>query len=98
MNATVLLAQTATDALGEITARGDALAIARRLRALQTFPEMGSRYEPDYPAAKPDHDVLVTYAGHYGIYYVYDPVLHGGTVFIEWIQDERRDPTRRFES
>ena len=57
---------------------------------------MGTPYDPEYQAARPDHDVLVTFAGHFGIYYVYEPALHNGTVYVEWIQDERHDPKTRF--
>lgn len=96
MSAAVILSNAAADALLAIPTRVEAGAVARRLRVLQSFPEIGAVYDPEYPATRPDHEVLVTYASHYGIYYLYDRELRGGTVFVEWIQDERRDPRRRF--
>ena len=96
MSVAVVLAESAAEALDAIESRADAVAVARRLRALRTFPEIGSVYDPEYQAARPDHQVLVTYAGHFGIYYVYDPALRDGTVYVEWIQDERRNPMTRF--
>ena len=96
MSAAVILSETATNALLEIPTRSGAKAVAQRLQALQTFPEMGTHYDPEYPATHPDHEVLVTYVSHYGIYYIFDRELRGGTVYIEWIQDERRNPMRRF--
>ncbi len=97
MSAAVILSEAAADALLAIPTRSGAKAVAQRLQALQTFPEMGARYDPEYPATRPDHEVLVTYASNYGIYYIFDHELRGGTVYIEWIQDERRNPMGRFE-
>lgn len=96
MSASVVLAESAEDALLSLRSRSDAIAVARRLAALQTFPETGTVYEPDYEAARPDHEVIVTYAGHLGIYYVYERAEDGqgnvGTVYVEWIRDERMNP------
>lgn len=97
MSAAVVLAQSAEDVLLALRSQADARAAVRRLRALEVFPEMGSAYDSEYPAARPDHNVLVTYAGNLDIYYVYEPNDDGGTVYVEWIRDERANPERPFE-
>lgn len=51
-------------------------------------------YDPIYDAARPDHEVLVTYAGHIGIYHTCDDANR--TVCIEYAEDTRRDPLGRF--
>ena len=45
-------------------------------------------------AARPDHEVLVTYVGHIGIYHTCDDANR--TVCIEYVEDTRRDPLGRF--
>ena len=55
---------------------------------------MGEVYEPIYDSAMPDHEVRVTFAGHFGIYYTIDEV--GGVVGVEYLEDCRRDPLRKF--
>ena len=57
-------------------------------------PHFGVVYDPIYDAARPDHEVLVTYAGHYGIYYVYDDAEQ--LVNVEYLEDTRCDPMGRF--
>ena len=54
--------------------------------------------DPIYDAARPDHEVLVTYAGHIGIYYTCDYTCDDAnrTVCIEYVEDTRRDPLGRF--
>lgn len=89
----VELAESVVDAMLAIGSKADAVAVARRLRALETFPELGTVYDPAYEAARPEHDVLVTFAGHYGIYYTYAD----DCVSVEYLQDERRDPRTRFK-
>ena len=55
---------------------------------------MGEVYEPVYESAMPDHEVRVTFTGHYGIYYTIDETA--GTVGVEFLEDCRRDPMRKF--
>ncbi len=57
---------------------------------------MGAVYDPVYEAARPPHEVRVTYAGHFGIYYTYDEDT--GALAVEYLEDCRRDPSRRFEN
>lgn len=97
VSAAVYLSDTARRAVLSIRSRADAAAVARRLRDLEVLPGMGRPYDPEYEAARPDHDVLVAYAGHRGIYYTYDADAgDGGTVWVEWVEDQRRDPMGRF--
>lgn len=99
MSASVVLALAAEEALLSIRSRSDATAVASRLRALETFPRMGAAYDPEYAAARPDHDVFVTYADHMGIYYTYEAAggsEDGSTVCVEWIRDERAGPEPPF--
>ena len=89
----VELAESVQAALLAITSRDDARRVARRLRALEVDPHMGKRYDP-YESARPPHEVLVTFAGHYGIYYTYDDAAR--KVSVEYLEDCRRDPLNKF--
>ncbi|MCI5950119.1 MAG: hypothetical protein SOX20_03980 [Parolsenella sp.] len=90
----VLLARSVKERLLGIPSRDDARRIARRLRMLEVAPAMGEVYEPVYESAMPDHEVRVTFTGHYGIYYTIDETA--GTVGVEFLEDCRRDPMRKF--
>lgn len=90
----VVIAPSVRQRLIEITSRDDALRVRRRLEALALAPKMGMVYDPVYEAARPPHEVRVTYAGHYGIYYTYDE--GAGVLAVEYLEDCRRDPMRRF--
>ena len=68
----------------------DAEAVEKRLRILQTFPEVGCPYDSEFPSAAPDHEALVTVADHKGIYYT--------VVAIEWIRDVCMDPMAKVVS
>lgn len=92
--AQVLIAPVARDAIRAIGSKADAKSVRRRLLILPYVPEIGHVYDPVYEAARPPHDVLVTYAGHYGIYYVYD--ADSNRISVEYILDQRTDPTTRF--
>lgn len=61
---------------------------------LEVAPAMGEVYEPVYEYAMPDHEVRVTFTGHYGICYTIDET--NGTVGVEFLEDCRRDPMRKF--
>lgn len=68
--------------------------LKKMIEILDTVPEIGRLYDPDYPAARPDAELRVTYAGRYGIYYtVEEPEKIVRVLFIE---DQRRDPLNRF--
>lgn len=90
----VSLSKSANERLLEVSSRDDARRIARRLRMLEVAPAMGEVYRPIYDSAMPDHEVHVTFAGHYGIYYTIDDAA--GTVGVEFLEDCRRDPMRKF--
>ena len=42
---------------------------------LEVTPAMGEAYELVYESAMPDHEVRVTFIGHYGVYYT---IVAGG--------------------
>lgn len=86
----VLLARSVKERLLGITSRDEAKRVARRLRMLEVAPAMGEVYE----SAMPDHEVRVTFVGNHGIYYTIDEVA--GTVGVEFLEDCRRDPMRKF--
>ena len=90
----VELAESAQLALLEISSRDDALKVRRRFLMLEVAPGMGAVYDPVYESSMPDHEVRVTFAGHYGLYYIIDE--EGSKVFIEYIEDCRRNPLNKF--
>ena len=90
----VFLARSVKKRLLSISSRDEAKRVARRLRMLEVAPAMGEVYEPVYESAMPDHEVRVTFVGHHGIYYTIDEVT--GTVEVEFLEDCRRDPMRKF--
>ncbi len=90
----VILAISAQDALLGIASRGDAVKVARRLQMLRYAPWMGAVYDPVYESNMPDHEVRVTFAGHFGIYYTIDEKRD--QVQVEYLEDCRRDPRKKF--
>lgn len=62
--------------------------------SLQAMPYRGSVYDPTYEAARPPFECRVVYAGRQGIYYTVHEDEH--LVYIRFIEDQRRDPRRRF--
>lgn len=92
----VRLAQSVQDALLSIPSQDDARRIAKRLSALAIAPHFGMVYDPIYEAARPPHEVLVTYAGHFGLYYTCNDATR--TVDVGHLEDMRRDPMHRFET
>lgn len=93
-NYRVMLAPSVVETLRTIGSKEDARRVKNRLLSLSVAPHFGVVYDPIYDAARPDHEVLVTYAGHYGIYYVYDDAEQ--LVNVEYLEDARRDPMGRF--
>ncbi|MBR2835285.1 MAG: hypothetical protein IKE43_06220 [Coriobacteriales bacterium] len=93
-SAEVILANSVIDALLDIHSKADLQKIKKRLEILPYAPEMGTEYDPLYDAARPVHKVLVTYAGHYGIYYTYNPEQQ--RIEIEYLCNERTNPLQRF--
>lgn len=90
----VVLAESVRAGLLEIASRDDALRVGRRLLLLEVAPAMGAIYDPIFESAMPDHEVRVTYAGHYGIYYTIDE--KSGVVGVEYLEDCRKNPLERF--
>ena len=93
-NYRVMLAPSVVETLRTIGSKEDARRVKNRLLSLSVAPHFGVVYDPIYDAARPDHGILVTYAGHYGIYYVYDDAEQ--LVNVEYLEDTRRDPMGRF--
>ena len=90
----VLLTPGAERAYRRITAKGDRVRVNRVLEVLDTVPYIGHRYDPLYDAARLPFEVLVAYAGRYGIHYVVEEELLQVRVY--FIEDQRRDPLTRF--
>ena len=91
---TVFVTPTAERALKAVPAKADRRELDAVLSLLDTFPRIGRLYDPVYAAARPRGDVLVFYAGHYGVYYVIDEAAK--VVNVLFIEDQRRDPLKRF--
>lgn len=91
----VVLAPSVIAAMASITSKDDARRVRRRLEALAFAPHMGMVYDPAYDSARPPHEVLVTFAGHYGIYYTFDE--EADEVHVEYLEDSRRDPMGKFQ-
>lgn len=90
----VVLADSVVDALMCINSRDDALRVRRRLRMLEYAPWMGTEYRPVYESNMPDHEVHVSFAGHFGIYYTIDEERN--QVEVEHLEDCRRGPRKKF--
>ncbi len=90
----VELADSVLLALLAIESKEDALKVRRRLLMLEVAPAMGSVYDPIYESAMPDHEVRATFTGHYGIYYTIDDA--SAKVAVEYLEDCRRDPMKKF--
>lgn len=93
-NYRVVLAPSVVETLRTIGSKEDARRVKNRLLSLSVAPHFGAAYDPIYDAARPDHEVLVTYACHYGIYYVFDDAEK--LVNVEYLEDTRHDSMSRF--
>lgn len=90
----VILAVSVQDTLLGIASRDDAVKVARRLQMLRYAPWMGATYDPLYESNMPDHEVRMTFAGHFGIYYTIDE--ERDQVEVEHLEDCRRGPRKKF--
>ena len=90
----VVLSPCAHQARFTIAAKSDRQKVKKMLQLLDTVPEIGRVYDPDYPAAQPPFEMRVTFAGRYGIYYTVEEAEK--TVRVLFIEDQRRDPLNRF--
>lgn len=91
---TVIVMPTAERALKAVHSKADRRELDAVLSLLDTFPRIGRLYDPVYAAARPRRDVLVFYAGHYGVYYVIDEAARAVNVL--FIEDQCRNPLKRF--
>lgn len=62
---------------------------------LETTPYLGEKYDPAYEAACPPFPCRVLFCEHLGIYYSVDGAKQCVSVFA--IEDQRRNPTERFD-
>lgn len=90
----VLLTEEAKLAYQAISSRADIKAVNGILDVLDTVPGIGRTYNPIYEAARPSFDVWVAYAGNYSIYYGVKE--KADEVYVYFIEDQRRDPLKRF--
>lgn len=89
----VFLTKAAKASLPFIVAKSHRAKVRKMLQMIDTVPEMGRVYDPDYPATLPPFEVRVTYAGRYGIYYTINEDAQ--EVYVISIEDQRRDPLNR---
>lgn len=92
----VVLSSVAKRALEDIRSLADRKSVDKVLCILGTVPGIGRRYDPLYEVARPDVDVMVAYAGHFGIYY--EVLEESKIVAVYYIEDQRRDPMNRFNN
>lgn len=90
----VRLTEEAKFAYREISSKADLKAVNGIIDVLDTVPGVGRLYDPLYDAAKPPFEILVAYAGSYGVYYVVDEGKD--EVHVYFIEDQRGDPLKRF--
>lgn len=69
--------------------------VAHDLSLLETTPFLGREYDPAYEAARPPFACRVMFCEHLGIYYCVNEEERRVVVFA--IEDQRRNPTERFE-
>lgn len=90
----VVLTENAKLAKGYVHSRNDIEKIKKILRILDTLPEIGRVYDPDYEVMRLPFEVRVAHAGRYGVYYVVDEGEQ--TVIVFAIEDQRKNPLNRF--
>ncbi|WP_172135832.1 type II toxin-antitoxin system RelE/ParE family toxin [Adlercreutzia sp. ZJ473] len=90
----VVLSSNALFVYLSISSSTELHAVDKTLELLGAFPHLGRLYDPLYEAARLPFDVYVTYVGRYGIYYEISDATR--TVSIDFIEDQRRDPSHRF--
>ena len=88
----VILAPSVLAVMEDMQSKDDRRRVRNRLEALAVMPRLGEVYDPAYESARPPHQVLVTFAGHYGIYYSLNEDAQ--EVWVEFVEDCRRDPLK----
>ncbi len=74
--------------------RNEIAKIRKLLLLLDTVPEIGRVYDPDYEAAMLPFPMRVVHAGHYSIYYtIHEEVKE---VLVIAIESQRTNPRNRF--
>lgn len=68
--------------------------VTRMLGLLADFPELGEQYDPLFASAPIPSGTHVLYAGHYGIYYLFEK--DAMVVLVISIDDQRRNPRMRY--
>lgn len=89
----VFLTKQAKASLPSITAKSHRAKVRKMLQMLDTVPEIGRVYDPDYPATLPPFEVRITHAGRFGIYYAVNEDERN--VYVIAIEDQRRNPLNR---
>lgn len=90
----VVLSRGAEKTYRAIPSAYDFRKVDKLLLLLDTVPEIGRVYDPQYEAARLPFSVRVAYAGRYGVYYHVDEAQH--TVIVLSIEDQRMNPLNRF--
>ena len=93
----VLITDEAINQLLSIPSARDYESVRKTLSLLGIIGEAGRDYEPVYSAARPPIPCKVLYAGNYGIYYSCS-VNKDESIVVFTIEDQRRDPKKRFIS
>ena len=92
----VVISQLAQDQLAELPSDAAYLQVKEAILRLAQFPMLGREYDPDYDAACPPVACRVLYAGRYGVYYTGFNGAPDMPLVVLAVEDERRDPKRRF--
>ena len=90
----VFLTENAKQARNYIHSKTAIEKIKKILRILDTLPEIGRVYDPDYEAMRLPFEVRAAYAGRYGVHYTVDESEQ--TVIVFAIKDQRKNPLNRF--
>ena len=92
----VAISQLAQEQLAAIPSDALYLQVKDAILRLAQFPGLGRVYDPEYEAARPPMSCRVMYAGRYGVYYTGFDAPGNEPLVILAVEDERRDPLRRF--
>ena len=92
----VVISRLAQGQLANIPSDALYLQVKAAIQRLAQFPELGRAYDPQYEAARPPVPCRVLYAGRYGVYYAGFDAPAGEPLVVLTVEDERRDPLRRF--
>ena len=91
---TVTLTREAEFQYRHIPSKVDFGKVDKMLLLLDTLPEIGRVYDPDYEAMRLPFEVRIAHAGRYDAYYVVDEGEQ--TVIVFAIENQRKNPLNRF--